>query len=138
MPRFNVEYNGRWACFSSITDSFITTFAEKEGYEAWRKIEYGLHDYVVAEKRNVMSMEEAVFSIRLNRSHEQALETLLQTELPKEECEKLLYDTETEHYCPKKNVLEEYICPNCHNKIKEGQVSCEEDLCGREFIWREG
>lgn len=37
MPRYNIEYNGKWACFSSISDSFITEFMDKDVYEEWRK-----------------------------------------------------------------------------------------------------
>lgn len=37
MPRYNVEYNGKWACFSSIVDGFVTEFMNKSEYEEWRK-----------------------------------------------------------------------------------------------------
>lgn len=30
MPRFNVEADGEWACFSSIVDAFVTPFMQKE------------------------------------------------------------------------------------------------------------
>lgn len=40
MPRYNVEHKGKWACFSSVVDDFITWFMPKTDYEIWRKEEY--------------------------------------------------------------------------------------------------
>lgn len=93
MPRYNVEYNGKWACFSSIVDAFVTGFMDKAEYEEWRKKEYGLHDYEPAEKRNMKSMEEAVISICLNMTHEEAIEHLIKCGLPQEVCEELVFRT---------------------------------------------
>ena len=93
MPRYNVEYDGKWACFSSIVDAFVTGFMDKAGYEEWRKQEYGLNDYEPAEKRNMKSMEEAVISIRLNMTHEEAIEHLIKCGLPQEVCEELVFRT---------------------------------------------
>lgn len=67
MPRYNVEYNGKWACFSSIPDGFITPLMDKEDYERWRMEEYGLDQYLPAEKCNRKTMPEAIFSASLNR-----------------------------------------------------------------------
>jgi hypothetical protein len=77
MPRYNVEYKGKWACFSSIVDAFITNFMDKEAYEQWRRIQYGIADYRLAEKCNMMTMEEAVFSLTLNRSESEAIENIV-------------------------------------------------------------
>lgn len=75
MPRYNVEYYGKWACFSSIVDAFVTKFADKESYEVWRRLEYGRGK--PAEECNMMTMEEAVSCIKLNRTREETLMVLL-------------------------------------------------------------
>lgn len=41
MPRFNVELDGKWACYSGISDEFITPFMTLEEFEKWRDKEYG-------------------------------------------------------------------------------------------------
>ena len=45
MGYINVEHNGKWACFYSIIDDFITTFTDLKEYDAWRKEEYGRIGY---------------------------------------------------------------------------------------------
>ena len=35
MPRYNVQYKNKWACFSSIIDDFVTCFLDKYEYEKW-------------------------------------------------------------------------------------------------------
>ncbi len=136
MPRYNVNHDNKWACFTSISDGFITQFMEKSDYEEWRKIEYGISDYRPAEQCNMMTVKDAVSSIRLNRTHEEALECLLECGLSASECEKLLYDMETEHYCPVLKVYGKYECPNCGSDVERGQISCNEETCGLEFVWR--
>ena len=59
MPRYNIEHNGKWACFSSICDRFVTEFMDKYNYEVWRRIEYGVKDYKPAEQCNTMTIKEA-------------------------------------------------------------------------------
>lgn len=93
MPRYNVKYNGKWACFSSIVDGFVTEFMNKSEYEEWRKKEYGVNGYEPAEKCNRMSMEEAVESIRFYMPDEEAIEHLTQCGLPQEICEELVFRT---------------------------------------------
>lgn len=59
MPRFNVNHNDKWACYSSVVDNFITDFVPLEAYEQWRQKEYGANVGPVTEA-NQMSMEEAI------------------------------------------------------------------------------
>jgi hypothetical protein len=44
MPRYNVQRpsDGKWACFSTVTDSFITKWMRENRYQAWRRKEYGM------------------------------------------------------------------------------------------------
>lgn len=70
MPRYNVKNNkGEWACFSSISDSFITPFMPKDEYEKWRIKEYNYteKDYEPAEKCNIMPYEEAMQTVLCNK-----------------------------------------------------------------------
>ena len=90
MPRYNVEYNKKWACFTSISDSFITEFMDKVDYEEWRKEQYGINNYKPVELSNVMTMEEVVSSIRLNHTYEEVMECLLGSGLPEIDCEKII------------------------------------------------
>ena len=41
MPRYNVEYKGKWAHYSGIADGFLTKFMDLKEYEKWRTSEYG-------------------------------------------------------------------------------------------------
>lgn len=59
MPRFNVEHEGKWACFSSIIDDFITPFMPLDEYEKWRWFQYG-RDVTDLNKANKMSYKEAL------------------------------------------------------------------------------
>lgn len=136
MPRYNVNHRGKWACFSSISDNFITPFMNKSDYEKWRKQQYGIFNSRPAEQSNIMTMKEAVLSIRLNRTHNEALECLLESGLPRGECEKILYDTETECYCPNLQENGKYKCPNCGNEVEKGRVSCRNESCELKFVWR--
>ena len=59
MPRFNVERNGEWACFSTIVDEFITPLMPLAEYEDWRRDEYGANILPV-EQANRMDYAEAL------------------------------------------------------------------------------
>jgi len=85
MPRYNVKYNGKWACFSSIPDGFITPLMKKADYEMWRMQEYSPDGYTPAEKCNTMTMANAVFAASLNRSYEETISRLLETGLDRDE-----------------------------------------------------
>lgn len=79
MPRYNVKNaNGKWACFSSIIDEFVTPFMPKDEYEKWRIKEYNYteKDYEPAENCNTMTVEEAIFSLSLNHTGKQILKNL--------------------------------------------------------------
>ena len=91
MPRYNVEYKGRWACFSSVTECFITEFMSKLKYEKWRKKEYG-EERVPLEKANRMTIEEAVDWIALNNNKEQMFGHLVSMGLSQLEIDKLYID----------------------------------------------
>jgi hypothetical protein len=75
MPRYNVEADGEWACFSSITDSFITPFMEISAYESWRDVEYG-NSKASLETANRMSLRKALFSLSLNHNSEDIVKNL--------------------------------------------------------------
>lgn len=136
MPRFNVEYKGGWACFSGITDSFITEFMDKAEYEEWRRFEYGEAAYKPAEECNVMTMKDAVHSITLNRPRENAVRCLLEAGFQEEECEQLMFDCETEYNCPRLQDDGSYECPNCSAIVIEGQKECEDETCCIRLVWR--
>lgn len=63
MPRYNVELNGKWACFSTVSDEFITPFMDLETYNKWRKEAYGKDGLLPIEKTNRMTYEEAIEAI---------------------------------------------------------------------------
>ena len=136
MPRYNIEHNGKWACFSSVSDSFITKFVDKDIYEEWRKEEYGLQDYEPAEKCNMTTIDYAVHSIRLNRNREEAMECLLECGLSKEECEQLMDNMEQKYFYPKLQSDGIYLCPNCKAVVVKGQERCEKEFCEIELVWR--
>lgn len=58
MPRFNVNHDGKWACFSTVVDDFITPFMPLDEYEKWRQEQYGANCSPVYEA-NQMSYCEA-------------------------------------------------------------------------------
>lgn len=134
MGRCNVEHNGKWACFSSIVDAFITEFMTKVDYEKWRKLEYGKHLNPL--EFNVKTINDVLFSIRLNRTHDEAIECLLESGLSKEESEQLMYDLETECYVPILKDNGKFECPNCHKEVAKRQIECDDDSCCLEFVWR--
>lgn len=90
MPRYNVNHNNKWACFSTIVDNFVTEFTNKEDYEEWRKIEYGLKDYEPAEQCNMMTMNEAVQYIKLNRTYDETIACLIESGLSEEESKQII------------------------------------------------
>ena len=136
MPRYDVEHNGKWACFTSISDGFVTEFMDKPEYEEWRKKQYGEYGYRPVEKCNTMTMAGVAFSIRLNRTREEALECLLECGLPKSECEQIMYDMETKNYCPIPLDNGKYQCPNCYGEVEAEQKTCNNDDCCLDFVWR--
>lgn len=75
MPRFNVEADGKWACFSSIPDEFITPFMPREEYEKWREEQYGAEN-VPIEQANREGLSWCLLSLSLNHSDEQLCDNL--------------------------------------------------------------
>lgn len=136
MGRYNVEYNGKWAAFSTIVDDFITPFMGKDEYEKWRMEEYGRANYIPVEKAAIETILEATSSIRLNRSHDESLKCLCETGISKADAEKILYDIETDKYCPVPIEDGKYECPNCGEIVVEGQERCIDETCDLEFVWR--
>jgi len=134
MPRFDVEHKGKWACFSSISDGFVSEFMDREKYEKWKRIQYG-RNYRLMNESNIKTMKEVLFSIHLNRTRREAIECLLESGLSELECEQIIYDMETDYYCPiPKN--DKYECPNCGRSVFKEQKSCESEDCCLEFVWR--
>jgi hypothetical protein len=120
MPRYNVTYHDKWACFSSVVDGFVTKFMGKQDYEAWRIREYGSNCRPI-EECNIITMNEAVSSIRIYNSHGEAIDQLVGCGISQEESEKLIFDIETEYYVP---ILKngKYECPNCGSEVDRGSV----------------
>lgn len=75
MPRYNVEADGKWSCFSSITDSFLCPFMEREEYEKIRENTYG-KDNIPLGRANQMSLKRAIFCLSLNKTDDQIIENL--------------------------------------------------------------
>lgn len=67
MPRFNVEVGGKWACFSTVSDGFVTQFMELADYEKWRDEEYGRQKEPL-KTANHMSLAEALYRMSMNES----------------------------------------------------------------------
>lgn len=69
MPRYNVEHEEKWACFSTVVDDFVTPFMRIKRYERWRKKEYGNANIPLLEA-NLMTYEEAMEIIRFREQAE--------------------------------------------------------------------
>lgn len=59
MPRYNIEYKGKWAHYSGIADGFLTKFMDLKEYEEWRTLEYG-HKKEPLETANKQSLHKCV------------------------------------------------------------------------------
>ena len=75
MPRFNVEVDGKWACFSTVSDEFITPFMPLEEYEKWRSEQYGLQKEPL-ETANRMSLARALWDMSIYRSDKHIMDNL--------------------------------------------------------------
>jgi hypothetical protein len=62
MPRYNVQRpsDGKWACYSSIVEDYITDFMPEDEYQEWREIEYGKHAGPLRET-NQMTYEDTEY-----------------------------------------------------------------------------
>lgn len=133
MSRLNIEYNGKWACFSSIVDSFITPFMDKESYDKWRKKEYGIYHTPIKE-HNTITIKEAVSNIRLNRDSEETLKILIDSGISENEAKTFVNEINDKHYRPKL-VNGTYICPNCGRIVQKDQERCNDEACWIRFVW---
>ena len=134
MGTCNIEYKGKYACFTSVSDAFMTEFMNKDDYEEWRLSRFG--DDLRPIEYNLKSMEKAAFWIRMNRSQAEAIECLLDCGLSEEEAEQIMFDMETKYYVPIPIGDNKFKCPNCDKEIKKDQVECDDDFCCLEFVWR--
>jgi hypothetical protein len=75
MPRYNVEADGEWACYTSISNGFITPFMPRKDYENWRKKEYG-NNCNSLQSSNRMSLKEALYNLSLNKSDNEIISCL--------------------------------------------------------------
>ena len=75
MPRFNVEADGLWACYSTIVDGFVTPFWPKADYEQWRQDQYG-KNCGLAEDANRMTLTEALWKMSVCNSDEEICRNL--------------------------------------------------------------
>lgn len=77
MPRYNVQReDGKWACFSTISNAYISDFVDEDKYEDWRKGEYGQAGYLPVRECNAMTVEESLRDICLNRSYDEAIKLI--------------------------------------------------------------
>ena len=132
MAKYNIEYNNKWACFSSISSSFITKFMEKEEYENWY---FDNNNNPISPLTSNKVLLEAIFEISLNRTHEEGLLTFLNCGLPKQECEELYVQMKEEYYSPIHINHKWYECPNCGTLIEIDTEKCPEKSCEMEFYW---
>lgn len=75
MPRYNVESDGKWACFSTVVDDFITPFMDRPDYEEWRQDQYG-RDNIPIEQANRMSLARALRCLSLYHTDTEILASL--------------------------------------------------------------
>lgn len=75
MPRFNVEVDGEWACYSEISAEFITPFMPLADYEKWRDEEYG-RQKTPLEEANRMTLKEALRDLSIYQSDENIIKNL--------------------------------------------------------------
>ncbi len=56
--------------------------------------------------------------------------------LPEDECERILYNAETEHWCPIPTDDGKCEGSNCGEIVIKGQERCIDETCDLEFVWR--
>ena len=75
MPRYNVEADGMWATFSSVSDAFITPFQSLDDHEAWRDAEYG-RSKIPLNTANKKTLKSAIFALSLNKDDDEIIKNL--------------------------------------------------------------
>ena len=77
MPRYNVEWKGKWAHYSGIADGFLTRFMDLKEYEEWRTLEYG-QDKEPLETANKQSFHECVDYMKIVRGRKHVIMELME------------------------------------------------------------
>lgn len=134
MAGYNVEYKDKWAFFSNIIEDFLIEFMNRKDYEEWRTDKYGENLRPI--ECNVRTMEEVAFRLRMNRTSDEAVECLLECGLSEEDSKQIIYDIDTEYYCPIQNDNGTYKCPNCREEVDFRQAVCSYEGCEIELVWR--
>lgn len=80
MPRYNVEADGEWACFSSVCDAFVTPFMPLDKYEEWRDEEYGNNKNPLMDS-NTKTLRQCLFFLSLNNSPDSIIQNLTEAGL---------------------------------------------------------
>lgn len=80
-----VNYKEKWAVFSSITESFITSLTVLEEHEEWVRKEHGSSTRLPS-----IEIEDAVFTLTLNKSGDEALKNLMDTGIPEADAKDLI------------------------------------------------
>lgn len=134
MPRYSVEYLGKWACFSTITESFITEFLDKEKYEFWCSKQF--KESNLSNNYKIIAFRKAISIIHLNRNCSETIKCLVQSGIPDKECRKIVWQCELELYGPIVRNDEKFLCPNCNKVINKNQKICDNKNCRIKFIWK--
>lgn len=75
MPRYNVhdEKTGKWRCFSTVSDDWVTDWMDEERFNQWRRLEYG-RTCGDLKDTNRMTIEEAEEAIEMRKIAEEVIE----------------------------------------------------------------
>ena len=133
MSIYNVDYNGKFACFSSISENFITHFMNKEDFKEWLKKEYHLENPSLDERK--IDLKDAIFYISLNRTFEESLINFKKCGLDETFCEKLFLEMLEKNYKPIYLKGKKCKCPNCGTIIEENTKECPDHTCCMKFYW---
>ena len=74
--RFNVEYKGKYSCYTTVADGFLEEFMELKEYEEWRTKEYG-EDKEPLETANRWSIHECIDYLYDCRGRKATLEEVM-------------------------------------------------------------
>lgn len=133
MSRQYVKYKDKWLVFSSIVDGFITDAMTEQELDKWRENEYGRN--LSSKEYSLRNMDDALYSLRMNRTHDESVEELKETGFSENEAEELIHNLEMKYYKPKEKDGK-YYCPNCGEEVKYLQDKCTDDRCEMEFVWK--
>lgn len=88
--------------FSSIVDGFITDAMTEQELDKWREKEYGKN--LRPKECTLINLEDALYSLRLNRTHDESVEELIETGFSENEAEELIHNLEMKYYKPEKKM----------------------------------